>query len=254
MNKQDLYNKIMRQVSVIVKESLMVEAEDLEASKSDKKPLNSKEGVSCPNCGSEDVTKKSVAKSDKDYDFYVCNDCDNEFSTKDISEDDDYASYSFEDFKNEFSDDKALIQAVYNQMGEDDEDFFVDMENVASNGASCGYSGFIYYNETCEFFDENKEHILDALRRDAEEFGNDNYTEVVMNFNDFDSDYYTRYDIMDVMGDYVDWEEAEEYDGAEEKTEDDLVQLKNLLAWYALEKVAYLAQIYMEDAAEKMNE
>ena len=70
-------------------------------------------------------------------------------------------------FKQNTMYDAKLIDAVLEKMDFDLEDW----ENLEHNfrNASDGWNGFIYYSETTEFFDKNKDLIFNALREYEEQ-------------------------------------------------------------------------------------
>ena len=103
----------------------------------------------------------------------------------------------------EYSD---LTKAVIAQMeiGDEPEYFNSTMQDIANHGASAGFHGFIYYHETCDFYDANQELIWEAICDDGEAFGQ-TPMQVIAGFNTYiNSD----------------------------------MSLKNVLAWYALERAA----------------
>lgn len=77
------------------------------------------------------------------------------------------------------------------------------MRDITNHGASAGFHGFIYYHETCDFYDANQELIWEAICDDSEAFGQ-TPMEIIASFP------------------YVNSE----------------MSLKNVLAWYALERAA----------------
>ena len=65
-----------------------------------------------------------------------------------------------------------LQQAVYNQLGSDSmEEFLEELKDLAQHGADCGFSGFIYHHETTDFFDDNRKAILERIDDDIYEYG-----------------------------------------------------------------------------------
>ena len=86
----------------------------------------------------------------------------------------------------------------------DENHFFDTMRDITNHGASTGFHGFIYYHETCDFYDANQELIWEAICDDAEAFGQ------------------TPIQVIDGQAQYINSE----------------MSLKNVLAWYALERAA----------------
>lgn len=115
-------------------------------------------------------------------------------------------------------DDDSLAKAVIAQCGGWGE--FPDMaESVASHGADGGYSGWIYFDDTCEFFRANREAIRTLVERSAEGLGEEPLA-MVANFN--------------CLRDCTTWEVANAF--ADRGEECDSIQ--NALAWFALEEVS----------------
>ena len=91
-----------------------------------------------------------------------------------------------------------------------------EIRQAGAHGADAGWSGFVYYGETVEFYEANEELVWSILEEDASEFGYPNVPAFVASFA--------------------------RADGA-----DDLTGFKNLLAWYALET----AGRWLEDRREQ---
>ena len=100
-----------------------------------------------------------------------------------------------------------LTKAVFVQMEIDDAhvDFASTMQDIANHGADAGFHGFIYYHETCDYYDANQELIWEALCDDAEASFGSTPMQIIAGF--------TSYINSDMS-------------------------LKNVLAWYALERAA----------------
>lgn len=100
-----------------------------------------------------------------------------------------------------------LTNAVIKQqdLSHDSELTFMEtMRDITNHGASAGFHGFIYYHETCDFYDANQELIWEAICDDSEAFGQ-KPMQIIAGFNT-----------------YINSE----------------MSLKNVLAWYALERAA----------------
>lgn len=96
--------------------------------------------------------------------------------------------------------------------------------DVSRYGANCGYSGFIYYSETLAFFNANRREILGLLSSQARDFGT-NVVDMVAGFSclsDID-----KFDIEAVIFGFDPLDECSE------------TQVKNALAWFALETVCF---------------
>ena len=71
-----------------------------------------------------------------------------------------------------------------------------------------GFGNLIYYRDTCDFHDLYEEEIWDMLEADREEMGYKTIMELIVSFNG-------------------------------QKNVRSLTRLKNLLCWYAVEKVCF---------------
>jgi hypothetical protein len=114
----------------------------------------------------------------------------------------------------------SLSQAVIDRLGGGDE-ITIALADVARNGASAGWCGFIYYSDTLAFFDANRGNIMQLAKDMAEEFGTDALT-MIAGFNCLRSDKLTATDVCEAIH------------GETENTQ----AVKNALAWFALEEVA----------------
>ena len=81
-----------------------------------------------------------------------------------------------------------------------------DIIEAGEYGADAGWNGFIYFDECCDFYDNNESAIYQLLNDQADEMGFSNVEEMIAGFN--------RSDMLDSP------------EGR-----------KNLLAWFALEEV-----------------
>ena len=82
-----------------------------------------------------------------------------------------------------------------------------ELSDIAKHGADKGWSGLIYYRETCELYDQYAEDLWDMLGEDADAFGSESVLELIAGFG-----------------------------GASQVASD--AQFKNLLVWYGAERVA----------------
>tara|TARA_R110000751_G_scaffold10347_1_gene37960 strand:- start:54 stop:443 length:390 start_codon:yes stop_codon:yes gene_type:complete len=121
-----------------------------------------------------------------------------------------------------------LEQAVIEQLGYDantepmDEDLHNTLSDVRNHGASGGVGGFIYYNETIDFFDKNKESIMALTKEMADDVGYTSTYEMIANFNCLNDNYSLDEIVESLHG--VD--------------NDASTQVKNAMSWFALEEVA----------------
>ena len=123
---------------------------------------------------------------------------------------------------------EKLIAAVYEQNGS-----WQSIKDVAScySGAAGGFSGFIYYTETTEFYDKNWELIREVAKQQAEDLlVSGSVAEMIGHFKDGD-------ELVETLLDRG-WK------GIAEDDSDDwgVTQFKNTMAWYALEEVAQWVQ------------
>lgn len=114
-----------------------------------------------------------------------------------------------------------LTRAVIKQLGGGD-DALQNLEDVARHGANAGWSGFTYYSDTCAFFGRNKKYIIDRLKQDAEDMGEEVFT-MVAGFGYLTGHKLSSMDIAESI-----------FNNRGEHTE----TIRNALAWYALEEIA----------------
>ena len=128
-----------------------------------------------------------------------------------------------------------LQKAVINQLGyeEFNEDVARQLKDVSNYGIAGGYTGFIYYNETCKFFDDNKQIIMEQLLDDRCSIGYSSVTEMLSSFNCFKD-----LDTWNIERFLID---------SEDEDNEDQTTLKNGLAWYAAETVAYQLEEEIEN-------
>lgn len=115
-----------------------------------------------------------------------------------------------------------LAEAVINQLG-GWESFKESALDVSRHGAGGGYSGFIYYSETMEFFDANRREILGLLS--AESRGFVNIADMVLGLSCLSG--IDKSDVESILFGFDPSDECAE------------TQVKNALAWFALESVCY---------------
>lgn len=83
-----------------------------------------------------------------------------------------------------------------------------ELLDLATNGAQGGFNGLIYYHETTALYDKYHNDIWDMLEHDREETGLQTCLDLIASFN-----------------------------GGKNVASDD--QYKNLLVWYAAERIAF---------------
>ena len=74
-----------------------------------------------------------------------------------------------------------LQQRVIEQLGYDklDKESAQTLKDIAKWGIDGGFTGFIYYSETCKFFEDNKDLIMAQLLDDRYELGYSSLTEML---------------------------------------------------------------------------
>jgi len=125
------------------------------------------------------------------------------------------------DFIKESNIPAGLIRAVARQSGGWAQ-FQEIAADVANHGASGGFGGWIYHTETNAFTRRHKKAILAYAAEQAKEFGQ-GLLEMIAGFNVFKNDSVTVDEVAQAI-----------YQGRG----DMVVQILNVLAWYALEEVA----------------
>jgi hypothetical protein len=115
----------------------------------------------------------------------------------------------------------SLIRAVAQQVGGWSE--FQGMAgDVMSHGADQGFSGFIYYTETCEFYARNRADIVALAEDMARDLGEASVCGMVLGFDC-------------LRGSATEDEVASTLYGAKRRHN---YLVANALAWFALEEVA----------------
>lgn len=115
--------------------------------------------------------------------------------------------------------DSNLIKAVIRQSG-GWSDFQEKALDIANHGIAGGFSGWIYYTETCAFYAKNQQLIVDMVESQADEYGYQSAQELVKGFRGVDA-------TMSEIGYTLYGNKRQHVDcGA------------NTLAWYAAEEVA----------------
>jgi hypothetical protein len=108
------------------------------------------------------------------------------------------------------------------------------LENCAEHGANVGFPGFIYYSDTIAFFRKNRKDIVNNIEQTAAEMGED-LIKMVQSFGVFRN---STPPTSDEVGKAL-WDSAYQYD--------ELTNLYNVFAWYALEEVSNIWYRYLED-------
>jgi hypothetical protein len=113
-------------------------------------------------------------------------------------------------------------------------DLSSDFECCANYGANIGIHGFIYTNETTDFYQENREDIVSHMVNTASEFGTD-IISMVQNFGIFrNSGKPSPEDIGKALWGSI-------------QCKPEYKELYNVFAWYTLEEVSQSWLRYLED-------
>lgn len=123
----------------------------------------------------------------------------------------------------------AVALAVKAQTGLNKDDFFALLDNVVRSpyGAAAGFTGFIYYSETVNFWRKNRSKILRFAEDQAEELGQ-NVVDMVAGFKEIKDDFTAGEVATALYGRY----------------NEDYTNIYNVLAWYALEEVAFYYETF----------
>ena len=122
-----------------------------------------------------------------------------------------------------------LVRAVVKQSGGWDS-FQKMARDVAAHGADAGFSGWIYYTETCDFYKKNKKEIIRLAKNIASELGMDGSAR-----NDFKDhlNFIKSFGCIRDLGISID-ELVQGMSGNGELQD----QIQNCLSWFALEEVS----------------
>jgi len=115
--------------------------------------------------------------------------------------------------------DANLIRAVIRQSG-GWQSFQESASDIANHGIIGGFSGWVYYNETCAFYAKNQNLIVKLAERQADEYGYQSAQDIVKGFHSLDA---TLSEIGHTL-----YGTKRQHD----------TQVANALAWYAAEEVA----------------
>jgi len=115
--------------------------------------------------------------------------------------------------------DANLIRAVIRQSG--GWQSFQDMApDIVNHGIAGGFSGWIYYTETCQFYAKNQSSIIKLVECQSDEYGYHSAQEMVKSWRSCDA-------TLSEIG-YTLYGNKRQHD----------TQVTNALAWYAAEEVA----------------
>ncbi len=121
---------------------------------------------------------------------------------------------------------KAVIEQMGYDVKTDKDDYMENFRNLRN--ASDGYSGFIYYSDTINFYKKNKKLIIEHLKQLSEDLGQ-NFLDTIKGFNCFRDSDITIDDIGEII--YGNNTKNSYY-----------TDVANALSWYALEETAFELQ------------
>ena len=128
---------------------------------------------------------------------------------------------------------QRLIDSVIAQLNCEDDELDSTMSDIRNHGADGGFSGFIYYSETCKFARENMAEIYRHAKNQAAELGIDPL-EMIAGFNCLHG--VSAITVGKVM--------CDGYGSIDGATRDAETSILNALAWYALEEAAQYWEHY----------
>lgn len=115
--------------------------------------------------------------------------------------------------------DAGLIRAVIRQSG-GWQSFQESAPDISKHGIAGGFSGWIYYTETCDFYAKNQSTIINLVECQSDEYGYQSAQDMVKGFRSLDA---TLSEIC-----YTLHGNKHQHD----------TQVANALAWFAAEEVA----------------
>lgn len=131
----------------------------------------------------------------------------------------------------------ALEKAILEQIDDNrflTEDNAIELQTCIKGGADAGITGFIYYADTCGFYDNNRGLILSAMIEDCQNYGYKSVANMVANFACLHNGY-SEAEIEEML-----------LTGNEDTT------IKNALAWAALESFAFGMEEEIERFLEEL--
>jgi hypothetical protein len=116
---------------------------------------------------------------------------------------------------------KAVIKQLgYQSLSDDCKD---TLQNVANCGADAGFPGFIYYTDTVDFFDKNRDSIIQLVEEMADSLGEEPFS-MIASFNCLKDLNLKTAVIAKTLYGRGDFEDS--------------TAIKNALSWFALEEIA----------------
>lgn len=113
----------------------------------------------------------------------------------------------------------GLIRAVVRQSG-GWQSFQESAPDIANHGIAGGFSGWIYYTETCQFYAKNQGVIVELVEHQADDYDYQSAQDMVKGFSSLDT-------TLSEIG-YTLYGNKRQHD----------TQVANALAWFAAESVA----------------
>ena len=115
--------------------------------------------------------------------------------------------------------DAELIRAVIRQSG-GWQSFQESAPDIANHGITSGFSGWIYYKDTCQFYEKNQSTIVKLVEYQSDEFGYQSAQDMIKGFRCLDA-------TLSEIG-YTLYGNKRQHDAT----------IANALAWFAAEEVA----------------
>ena len=112
-----------------------------------------------------------------------------------------------------------LIRAVIRQSG-GWKSFQESAPDISKHGISGGFSGWIYYTETCQFYAKNQSSIIKLVECQSDEYGYHSAQDMISRFRSLDA-------TISEIG-YTLYGNKSQHD----------TQVANALAWFAAEEIA----------------
>ena len=129
---------------------------------------------------------------------------------------------------------QRLIDSVIAHLNCEDDEIDSTMRDIRNNGADGGFSGFIYYSETCKFARENMAEIYRHAKNEAVEELGIGPLEMIAGFNCLHG--VSAVTVGKIM--------CDGYGSIDDATRDAETSILNAWAWYALEEAAQYWEIY----------
>jgi len=126
-----------------------------------------------------------------------------------------------------------MINAVIDNLGGEDGEIMGTIQDIVNHGIDGGFGNFIYYKDTCKFFNKHKGDILKLAETQADDFGM-GMLEMIQGFGCLTDKRTNKPDYtLDEIAKAI-------YSGRGECVD----QIQNAMAWYAGEEVCRMIEDY----------